>query len=159
MILSQIWKRPVWVLAAMLAGGVIGGILTFAHVGAAPLDTTGNVSQGTGVFAARYIEDTVAAYIVRSHNDDAESEPILLMTGRMKVQFRQSEGNDKGEQDFFGFMYVNEKDLKAFPGAMVMANREDDIICHPIDTVNTDQGLVTLRQAFEEAYGPPPVVE
>jgi len=156
---NRMWMQTILAFVAMLSGAVIGAMMTLAHVGAAPLEAPVNVAQGSGIFTARYLQDTVAAFTLRRETDQAVNEPILIMTGRLRVQFNQPTGADTDEQDFFGFMYVNEEDLASFPGPMVMANREDDIVCHAIDTIDTEEGLATLRRAFEEAYGRPPNTE
>ena len=150
---NQLWKRTVWVLAGMLAGGVIGGVLTLAHVRAAPLEVPKNQP---GIISATYVEDTLAVYTLRSKNG---GEPILLMAGTVEAEMLREGDTEPIVEDFFGAMYLYEEDLREFPGPLAMAHREDDLDCQQINTLDTEEGLATLRKAFQKAYGRPPNVE
>jgi len=149
---NQRWKRTVWTFAGMLASGVMGGVLTLAHLRGAPIEGS---KRNPGIISATYLEDTVAVYTLRGQND---AEPILLMAGKLEVEMLKEGGREPIVDNFFGFMYVYEEDLREFPSPFVVVHREDGILCQRVETVDTEVGLATLRQAFENAYGRPPKV-
>ena len=148
-----------WAIGMTLLGGLVGGALVSAHLGAAPLDVPGRPTVSPDepvVQSADYVAETLTLYTLRNFNGDPDATPILLVSAMVDVEVIFPGQSAAQELKVPGLMYLNEDDLAEFPGAMTMVNRDQGISFDRIDTINRERGLAQLRLAYKMAHGHEP---
>jgi len=148
-----------WAIGMTLLGGLVGGALVAAHLGAAPLDVPDRPTvspDGPVVQSADYVDETLTLYTLRNFNGDPDATPILLVSAMVEIEVIFPGASAAREMDVPGLMYIQADDLAEFPGAMMMVNREEGISFDRIDTINRERGLAQLRLAYKKAHGHEP---
>ena len=78
-----------WAIGMTLLGGLVGGALVSAHLGAAPLDVPGRPTVSPDepvVQSADYVAETLTLYTLRNFNGDPDATPILLVSAMVDVE-------------------------------------------------------------------------
>jgi len=145
---NKLWKRTIWPFVAMLVGGLIGGVITFAHVRAAPTAIPKVALQQPAMHSVKYVPGLCAVFTLWPKPDQAQNEPIRLLVGVVRRPFQLPGDDSVTERQDLCYMYLNEEDLTHFPSARKLGTRDDGIVCDLINTVDTVKGLDQLKHAF-----------
>ena len=148
-------KQIRWVVVASLTSGAVSALLTKAHLQAAPIGVPRRVNTQSEpeITAASYIPNSVATYTFRTDPNDPKSDPLVVLVGMVQVEMVMPGQNKPHGVLTFGYTYITESDLRKFPTAMNLAEREEGIFCGPIDVKDFDSALKTVRQTYAEAHG------
>ncbi|HCK42629.1 MAG TPA: hypothetical protein DHW22_13470 [Planctomycetaceae bacterium] len=154
------WKRVYlnkvpWVLGVSLASGLIGALLTMAHLQAKPIDlplVQKNTTTQPVVHSVTYVPGKLWTYTLRSEPDNDKSPPIVFLLGELDARLVLPGESKITKSTSFGFMYLNENAIKKFPKAIKLATIEEGIVAQRIDTVNAVRGLQQLKDAYAKAH-------